>query len=137
MRLRTALFSALSFAVVVSAAAASEAPGIYVSLTAASAAACARACAEDSICMAWSFHAHNQCRLRATVPGQADAQAVAAGFASRAPTFLQQEIPIVHAAPVIADSPAPPSETAVVAKAEDSGELLGGPGEGDLRLGLR
>jgi hypothetical protein len=144
MFLRPALIAAVSF-VAVTAAAASEttrAPGAYASLTTSNAAACARACAEDGICMAWSFHADNQCQLSAVV-GQASPQALAAGFASRAPTFLQQRAPAFQA-----EAPAQPSPpTMVEADAEevpapaeteqDDLVLLGGPGEGDLRLGLR
>ncbi len=136
MRLRTAFFSALSMAAVVTAAA-GEASGVYASLTAASTTACARACAEDGICMAWSFHDENECRLLAIVPTRLDAQARASGFASRAPAFLQPDIPIVHAAGAIQEPSPPPPEPVAMAQAEDTDELLGGPTGGDLRLGLR
>ena len=145
MFVRSALIAAVSF-VAVTAAAASETtrePRAYASLTTSNAAACARACAEDGICMAWSFHADNQCQLSAVV-AQASPQALAAGFASRAPDNLQPRALAVHAEAPAQPSPPP---TMVEADAEevpasvetqqDDLVLLGGPGEGDLRLGLR
>lgn len=141
MRLRTALLSALGFVAIVTAAAATErAPGAYASLTTRDAAACARACAEDGICMAWRFHRENQCQLSAAVSAQADPLALAAGYATRAPAFLHARTPVLHAAAAIesesfSEPEAPPAP--LIAAEADTGELLGGPEEGDLRLGLR
>jgi hypothetical protein len=144
MPLRSAFIGAVSLAAIVTAAAASETtriPGAYASLTTTNAAACARACADDGICMAWSFHADNQCQLSAVV-SQASPQALAAGFASRAPAHLQPSAPIV----LVEAPPSPPAHNLEAAAQEvpptpGSHEadlvLLGGPGEGDLRLGLR
>lgn len=142
MLLRSAFIAAVSLAVVTAAAASdtARAPGAYVSLTTSNAAACARACAEDGICMAWSFHADNQCQLSAVV-SQASPQALVSGFASRAPADLQSRAPIVQA-----EAPSPPPAMvdatadevpAAVETQQDDLVLLGGPGEGDLRLGLR
>ena len=146
MHIRTSLF-AIAAVAVVSAAAATEtprAPGAYASLTAADPAACARACADDGICMAWGFYRENQCQLSAvvTAPG---APALAAGFASRAPAILQPRTPVVQPESVEEMPTQPPAaaphtddEPVAAAAAElDESMLLGGPGEGDLRLGLR
>lgn len=144
MLFRSAFIGVVSLAAFFTVATASETtriPGAYASLTVSNAAACARACAEDGICMAWSFHGDNQCQLSAVV-SQANPQALAAGFASRAPAHLQPRAPDVHA-----EAP-PPAQAALVEAAsgevppptepqEDRLVLLGGPGEGDLRLGLR
>jgi hypothetical protein len=139
MRIRTALIGAACLAAIVTAAAATEAPrtpGAYASLVAADASACARACNDDGICMAWSFHRENQCELTAVVPAQSDAQAVAAGLSSRAPSFLQPGTPILHAEAVIA--PAAAIEAPEPAERSEADELLlGGPVDDDLRLGLR
>lgn len=138
MSLRTLVLGALSAAAVITAAAATEAPrapGAYVSLTARDAAACARACADDGICMAWSFQRDNQCQLSAVLAAP-DASALETGFATRAPTNLRPHTPVLHAAAVIEPtviSPPAPLRAAPTVTA-DVGELLGGPEEGDLRL---
>jgi len=142
--MRTALMSAFALVVVVTTATASEvarAPGAYASLTTVDAAACARACAEDGICMAWALHRDNACHLAAVVPAEADPHAIAAGVANRAPAFLQARIPVLHADAVIHAADAPTSEapapTEMRSAVEDDAVLLGGPREGDLRLTLR
>jgi hypothetical protein len=145
MRLRSTFVAVASFTAIVSAAVATEAPrapGAYTSLTISSAAACARACADDGICMAWSFHRDNQCQLSAVVPAAGDAQALATGLSARAPDFLQPRTPIVQAQivnvpptpQIIAAAEQPLPETA---QQEDDLVLLGGPEDGDLRLGSR
>ena len=44
--------------------------GAFATIEAETAAACERACADDTLCMAWSFHA-NACELKAIVPAGA------------------------------------------------------------------
>lgn len=144
--LRHRLFAALGFAAIATCAAASDAPrGAYASLTTADAAACARACAEDGICMAWSFRAENSCALSAVIATTPDPEALATGASSRAPAFFQSRTPVVQ--PTSVDTPAQTApQHLAAAKAEDEPPppaedddtmLLGGPLEGDLRLGLR
>jgi hypothetical protein len=137
--MRIVFLGAIVLGAVVTAAAATETPraGAYASLTTADAAACARACADDGICMAWSFHRENQCELSAVVLAPST-QALATGFAQRAPAYLRPRAPIVGAAPATprtiefaSSEEAPPPEPP-----PDDGVLLGGPEEGDLRLGL-
>jgi hypothetical protein len=144
MLLRSALIAAASLVAIVTAAAASEtarAPGAYASLTMSNSAACARACAEDGICMAWSFHHDNQCQLSAVVPTES-VGALASGFSSRAPAALRPPIVYTESAPApLAPQLAqqtPADEAPASIEAEDDGlVLLGGPDEGGLRLGLR
>jgi hypothetical protein len=115
-------------------------PGAYASLTAADAATCARACAEDGICMAWSFDRERRCELSAVVPIEPPAT-LAFGLSTRAPANLQQRTLAVHADP----ANLAPVRTAARAEAapalapaqEADHVLLGGPPEADLRLGLR
>jgi hypothetical protein len=142
MRFRTALICAIGLAAIVTAAAASEAPrGAYVSLTTSNAAACARACADDGICMAWSFHRENECQLSAVVAAELDQEALATGYSARAPAALQPRAPVIVAEAAASLPPplaaASSNETPpAIAPKEDDGLLLGGPSEGDLRLGL-
>jgi hypothetical protein len=144
---RTAIAAAIGLTIVSAAAASETSRGAYASLTTRDAAACARACADDGICMAWTFLAENQCELSAVVAASENTHAVAFGYASRAPASLQRSTPLVH--PQAADlaappQPAPQTLAAVPDEApapsnanEDDAILLGGPLEGDLRLGLR
>jgi hypothetical protein len=136
---RTVFFAAVTLVVAAAAAETARTPGVYVSLTTASAAACARTCADDGICMAWSFQSDNRCDLSAVVPGALDSSALAAGFASRAPAYLQPRTPVLHAAEAI-ELPAASTQIAEVSEDETpraDDELLGGPDADDLRLGLR
>jgi hypothetical protein len=142
MSTRTALFSAFGFAIFVTAAMAADAPrGAYVSLTASDAAACARACANDGICMAWSFERDNRCQLRAVVPGEPLPHALASGYAARAPAFLQPRTPLLHdpasIEPETVAAPQAPEPVETATGPADDGMLLGGPSDGDLRLGMR
>lgn len=145
MGLRSTCFAA-AIALIVTGAAATETvrtSGAYVSLTTRDAAACARACADDGICMAWTFQRDQRCQLSAVVPSAMDSTALAAGFASRAPAFLQPRVSLDRAE----RAPQPPPGFLVAAEAEasppaDAGKdhdmiLLGGPRDGDLRPGMR
>jgi hypothetical protein len=134
-----------AFAISVIAAAAAESarsPGAYTSLTTANAAACARACADDGICMAWSFERDNRCDLSAVLPASLNTTALAAGIASRAPAYLQPRTPDVHVAAIEVTAapepqPLPAAADEAPAPEADDTALLGGPLESDLRLGLR
>lgn len=146
MRFRFTLAAAVTFAGIVTAAAATEsrAPGAYASLTVANAAACARACADDGICMSWSLYRDNVCQLSAVVAAASNSQALATGFAARAPAFLQPRTPVVEAQSVNTREETAPQSLAVAEEPSlpetppaDDLVLLGGPEEGDLRLGLR
>lgn len=147
MPVRSAFLFIVGFAAIITAAAATEtprAPGAYTSLTTPDAAACARACAEDGICMAWTFRADNQCDLSAVLGATANPHAIAAGFSSRAPALFQHRTPIVQPTPLDTQAPEPQHVTATdtedapnPALENDETMLLGGPLDGDLRLGLQ
>ena len=89
--------------------------GAYASLPARDAAACARLCADDSLCIAWSFQATNTCDLRATAP--AAPEGIANGLSRRAPGELRQSHPAeALAAAPIAGPAMPIAEGAGVAE---------------------
>ncbi|HYD89179.1 MAG TPA: hypothetical protein VEA80_17000 [Vitreimonas sp.] len=115
------------------AAAPAHAAGAYASRAAADAAACARLCAEDGLCMLWSYTPQNQCELRATAPAAPPAGVV--GFSTRAPQALRQSFvnpspTPASAAPLASvatpETPALPETTARTQEEADS-DLLGGP----------
>jgi hypothetical protein len=140
MRLPIILVSALAFGIAAASAVEPLRNGVYVSLTTSNATACARACADDGICMAWTFRAENACELSAVVSASHPEGVLASGFSSRAPAFaLRQttstlvEITQPSEQPVAENTPEPPLEVMTAAADE---MLLGGPEEGDLRLRL-
>ena len=98
--------------------------GFYVLLSAPDAAACARLCAEDSICMAWTFRAP-ACELKAVVPAPVAERGAISGLSARAPDFVRRialaEAPEALTAPESIPDPAPSAE------AVSTDELLGGP----------
>jgi PAN domain len=83
--------------------------GVYSNVPADDAAACAIACAQDKICMSWSFRTTDYvgCSLKAVVPARvADATAIS-GVADRAADFLSL-VAIDPPAPVAAPAQIPP-----------------------------
>jgi hypothetical protein len=143
MRTHEILIAALLLGVAAAATGETRAASAYTSLTLSSPAACARACADDGICMAWSFRAENTCELSAVVatppPG-----VIASGFAERAPTIALRQLTVAAtpiATPIVDDSAATPTPEldgapAPAEVADGSDLLLGGPDESDLRLGF-
>jgi hypothetical protein len=111
--------------------------GGYALSYAADAQACARACAEDGLCMTWAFAAaKSQCALSAIAPSRAVAAGVASGFSSRAPKFAWAP------PPAAAPPQAPPAAIKEAAMRgpfdpDPAATLLGGPdAAGGLRLRL-
>jgi len=109
--------------------------GSFTSVETETAAACERLCADDTICMAWSFRG-STCELKATVPAAIQETGAVSGLSTRAPAAMRTRIaalaPVV--APVIADEAQPtpisaPEDALTMA-------LLGGP-EGDEGLRSR
>lgn len=113
----------------------------YSTAEADSAAACERLCAEDTICMAWSFRA-NSCELKATVPSSVAQESATSGVSSRAPGYLRvrYEAPAPVAVPAAAAEMVPeadaPVPTASIEEDDVSVALLGGPEPEDLRSRL-
>lgn len=143
MRTHLALLAAFSLAVATATLTETRAASAYTSLTLSNPAACARACADDGICMAWSYRAENTCELSAIVAAP-PSNVIASGFADRAPTLALRQLTgpaAPMAAPVIAELPlaSEPDQEEMpqpLDADEASAMLLGGPDEGDLRLGL-
>src|SRR6516164_5517344 len=77
--------------------------GAYAAAEAADAHACASRCADDGLCMMWTFSAAHVCELRASVA--ANGQAEAAGLSPSAPAFARD---IALAPTSQAAAPAPP-----------------------------
>ncbi len=131
--------------IVICAAFAASPAGAYTRMAARDAAACARACAEDGICMAWTYRAENACELAANVPTAAPADAAAFGLSPRAPAFAQmralsappppppQMLAAIEPPPV--QTLTPPAPPALESAPTEDGALvlLGGPEEDDLR----
>lgn len=116
--------------------------GVFATVPAASAAACERACADDTLCMSWSFEA-NSCELKAIVPAAAARDGVISGVSARAPASMRVRFeppaPMVNETIIIAhEDDAPTAIAAADAPTIDASiALLGGPDTAeDLRGGL-
>jgi hypothetical protein len=123
--------------------------GAYSVVAARDVDACARACANDGLCMVWSFRAGNSCELMATVPASPPAGVY--GVSPRAPASIRQLTPVEtpqtakaadtpRALPAtdVAETP-PHVEPEAPLPEEDTLALLGGPENETLRprLGAR
>lgn len=142
--MRLAPFIALALGAVLAAATSANATsqrinGSYTSVTAHDAAACARACADDGLCIAWIRHADAACELMAIAPTAPPAADAETGIASRAPTFAAWPAPVVAATPVATLNVASAETSPQYPETEATLALLGGPDEETLRprLGAR
>ncbi|WP_395645335.1 PAN domain-containing protein [Terricaulis sp.] len=110
----------------------------YMSSPAADSDACARRCADDGLCMAWTFQANRACDLHANVAAPVQAAGAYSGLSQRAPAFAQAlalappavNLSETKADVVAADTFAAPPQ---VEEAPEVAGLLGGPDDGDLR----
>lgn len=113
--------------------------GAYANVPAKDAAECAVICAQDRICMSWTFRVTEYvgCSLKAVVPGAvADKQAIS-GVADRASDFLSlvsiAPPALAEPAPAAAAAASPPAASALAATeppapaADAAPELLGAP----------
>jgi len=95
--------------------------GAYATAPSRDAAACARACADDGLCVAWSYETEGACSLRATTP--ASPTGAAHGFSARAPSAFREQAEggaeDVNAPPTTQAEAAPAS-----ARAEDETSLM-------------
>lgn len=121
---------AISVALAATTANASRVNGAYTTLATRDAAACAAACADDGLCMAWIRDANGVCELMAIAPVAPAPDGFQAGIAARAPAFAAWPKPVM----TVAAAPTPPAaETAASApiayepETEDTLALLGGP----------
>mgnify|MGYP001357910258 CR=1 FL=1 len=104
--------------------------GAYASLPAADAAACARLCADDALCMAWSFQDARLCHLRATAPPEAPT-GLAHGLSERASGELRRMLirdsDILGPTASQADAAPPEASTGVIPAAQlDEADALDG-----------
>jgi hypothetical protein len=106
--------------------------GSYMTVTARDAAACARACADDGLCIAWIRHADAACELMAIAPTTPPALGADVGIASRAPSFAAWPVAVTAAAPVTLAA-ATPAPTVHHPETEATLALLGGPDDESLR----
>ena len=112
--------------------------GEYAFLPTADAAACAAACAQDQMCLSWSFQVHEfvGCYLKAVVPTRESDLDSVSGVSERAKSFLAltrpasgpKPAPPAPAPPVIAPAPREyePAAVAPRAYAAASASALGG-----------
>lgn len=112
--------------------------GSYTSVTARDVTACARACADDGLCIAWIRHADASCELMAIAPNAPPENGAEVGIATRAPSFAAWPTPIVAAEQTIVLAAAAP-QTIHQPETEATLALLGGPDDETLRprLGAR
>ncbi|MES1199390.1 MAG: PAN domain-containing protein [Pseudomonadota bacterium] len=109
--------------------------GVYTSLNLADTAACAQACAQDSICMAWTFRAAQggACELKAVIPHAVNESGAVSGLSSRAPDFARS---LAASAPVQPPAEQKPAEFDTSKDQAAPTDLLGGP-PADPTLQLR
>jgi len=117
------------------------AEGAYATLPGRDATSCARACADDGLCMAWTLTAANDCELRATAPTAPPNSVAAFGLSNRVPASLRlaeapaPSSPIASTAP---DAPEIPTILALTLPEDDlSAALLGGPEPSATTLSAR
>jgi hypothetical protein len=107
--------------------------GSYMSVTARDANACARACADDGLCIAWIRHADATCELMAIAPETPAPIGAEVGIATRAPSFAAWPARVAATEPVVA-LPVATQETAIHQPVTEATlALLGGPDEETLR----
>lgn len=112
--------------------------GTYATIEAETAAGCERLCADDTLCMAWSFQA-NSCELKAIVPAATEREGIISGVSLRAPASMRVrfEQPVVAAPMIEAHEDEPAAIAAEATLQQDvTLALLGGPEGEDLRGGL-
>ncbi len=139
-----AVIGACSIAAVGGPALAAGQRNAYQVLSVASAEACARACEDDGLCIAWTFTDAAACNLSAVAPHETPGE-MKYGVSSRAPSFARAlaEMRGPTEAPAIAEAVAPTPEPAPAhteARTSEEAafeaaslELLGGPEDETLR----
>lgn len=125
-----------AFAAMAGAAFAAPPPGVYDFQDQPDPQACAHVCADDSLCVAWTFGGAGKCALMAAAPRE-PAEGWVSGISPNAPSFVRA----AAAAPITAapTSPAPEASRQADVQPETGAEtaLLGGPDDGSLRTRLQ
>jgi hypothetical protein len=134
------LFRVCGLAFVMSAAAlssvhAGERAGAYAVLAFDNPQACARACEDDTLCVAWAFHGE-ECAQFATAP-EDFAIGADSGLSPSAPRFIRAQF--AQHEPVPVDNIVTTAKPRVAAETHDEASLvlLGGPEEDDIRSRLQ
>ncbi|ANP44899.1 PAN domain-containing protein [Candidatus Viadribacter manganicus] len=115
--------------------------GTYASLEAETATDCERLCTDDTLCMAWSFHA-NSCEFKAIVPAATPQEGIISGVSARAPASMRarfEPVPAATPTALIAEEHEALETPVAAGRPEDeiSLALLGGPvAEQELRSRL-
>jgi hypothetical protein len=102
--------------------------GSYATLPSADAAACARLCTMDGLCMAWTQRADATCELKAVVPAPVAMAGATSGLSTRAPDFARRL--------AVADTTGPQHEIAPEPVAETRSSSADTPAELALLGGL-
>jgi hypothetical protein len=107
--------------------------GVYNLLTTANADACAQACGDDGLCIAWTFQAGGACELKAVAPAPVRTMGARSGLSSRTPPGLRQaDANALRALTPVSAETSPPAanpQLAAITTLDDSG-LLGGLDDG-------
>ena len=124
------VLTSLALAALMAVTPASALGGAYRTIAGQSAATCARACADDGLCIAWALTA-DSCALSAVMPTEWPENAAELGLSSRAPHFASTP-------PRPAALTRAPVEDAIAAEQQTPSDdlefaLLGGRDEADLR----
>ena len=116
---------------------AGERSGAYAVLAFDNPQACARACEDDTLCVAWSFQGE-ECAQFATAP-QDFTVGPNANLSSNAPRFIRTQFAPHAAAPASSPNIVTTAKPQPVAETHDEASLvlLGGPEEGDIRSRLQ
>ena len=101
--------------------------GSYATLPSADAAACARLCTGDGLCMAWTQRADAMCELKAVVPAPVSLAGATSGLSARAPEFARR-LAVAETTPTQPQIAAEPAADVKIAAAGTPDELalLGG-----------
>jgi hypothetical protein len=109
---------------------AAPARGAFATQEAADVSACQHLCAEDALCMAWTFRETGVCELRAVVPPDAPGPGSISGVSARAPATMRRPMAVTQPPAQPKTQPAP----AALARNDAADALLGGPQATDLSL---
>ncbi len=133
------LLSSLAFGLIcASATSALATGGAFRTIASQTAASCARECADDGLCIAWTLTA-DSCALSAIAPTEWPQAATEVGLSTRAPSFaaMPQRPQILTPAPpetaTQSEDSATHGDTDSATHGDTDYALLGGPAEGDLR----
>lgn len=104
----------------------------YNTVTTRDVAACARACADDGLCVAWMRQQSGACDLIAVAPTAPAPDGASTGLAARAPSFAAWPAPV---APIAVAVPVTETHAAIISEPETETTLvlLGGPEDEMLR----